>query len=149
MMMSFLQGLRQSGKTHAVMQILHDQYLRGRYAETVVVFPSADYLRWWMEMWRRRFPHTPVPPYVIIGNLLPVRGRLISLAVVEDVHLLADGIWDPRIETLLSSMVFSQDSEILFTASPNHLNARSHSRTVTSEDVMRRRLEILRKNLSE
>ena len=116
-------GGRQVGKTYTIMQEINEWIVKGRRAEILVVFPTAEYVHWWSRMWQYHFHNTPMPEYITINNRLKVRGRFFSKVYVEDVDMYEHGIYDERLREIeVSLRTPLNDEEFVFTSSPIVLN---------------------------
>ena len=98
MIINVIYGDRQSGKTYRMMTEMHEMILAGARASMVVLFPELRMAENFRGAWVNRFPHVPMPDYAIVtGNMLPMRGRTAKHVYVENIDMLEEGIYDPRI----------------------------------------------------
>ena len=127
-------GGRQSGKTYTIMQEIHNLILEGLRPTILLVFVTASQAAYWQAQWNLLFPHLPMPRYVTVENRLGARGFTFSNVYIENVNLLDEGIYDNRLMEIGTSV--KPEGSITFTYSPTALSNRSHSRTVTKENLL-------------
>lgn len=125
---------KQMGKTYTMMTEIHDLIVRGRHGDVLVVFPTSNYLHWWVREWQNRFPWVPMVDYTIGNNVLKVRGRQYGKIYVEDVDAYPNGIYEDKFQDLNMCLV-GDDAEIVFSCSLLPVNQKSHNATVTVKRV--------------
>lgn len=132
-------GGRGSGKTYRIMTEIHELLTTGQRPEVLVVFPTLDYLHWWVRMWQDRFPHIQPPDYVSIASMHRIRGRRFSKVYVEDVDSVRDGIYNEAFRDIEIAIAHSEDPEITFVSNWILENQKAHrAPKQTSRSVLRR-----------
>lgn len=136
-------GGRQSGKTHTIMNEIHDLIRAGERDNILVIFPTMSYLHWWTRAWQRLFPHVPMIRYTSMQAMNRVIGLRVKHVFVEDIEHTTWGIDSPELNWLYPAL--SEDATITFTCSPTVLGDRSHSQSKTPAEIRRETLRKIRK----
>lgn len=109
---------RQSGKTTAITEEIHELAVQNRTPEVLVVFPNKSQSDYWLRRWRDTYPALVPPRVVTMQNILPVRGYRFEKIYVENIDFDLEGIYSGRVRDLLVSLVDAREPEIVFTCSP-------------------------------
>lgn len=109
---------RQGGKTTWLLDQVHNLVVAGRGSEVLIVVSNTRMIEYTKKAWRSRFPALRMPDIIALTNTIGTRGRRYSKIFVDDIEVSPYGWADDKISDLLPCLVWADDPEVFFTASP-------------------------------